>query len=214
MSLSEYLDDDRKEFVEITMSLINIMSDRVFNYNNEIGDHLKKTINTNSRGTVKSILHRMRMDKHPRDDEDFENQSFCKLFFILEAHGYSSLAEDIALSMNRRFVKDECHDVMYKEIFDGAAYMNRKTAASGSRHQQKEEIVDVIRETWIAFPWGSRTKMISYVIENYRVVEKTLKQWMKEEGLAPLSEVQNKKYHLVIPEKWKKKAGVKPAIPG
>ncbi|EAW1595195.1 hypothetical protein AC331_19595 [Salmonella enterica subsp. enterica] len=205
MSFSQYLDDDRKEFIDITMSIISNVADNIFSYDKEIGSFYKNIINTSSRGAVKSILQKMQKDKQPRDNENFENETLCKLFFILEAHGYSSLADDLAFAMNRRFVKERAQDVIYKEIAAGAAYMDRKKAASGSRHNQKEEIIDVIRETWKTYPWGSKNRMIQKLSERYRVVEKTLKNWMKEEKLAPLEVVISKNYPLVIPLKWQKK---------
>lgn len=204
MSFYQYLDDDRKEFVDLTMSLVSNVADKTFSYDKEIGNYYKNIINTSSRGAVKSILQKMQKGKQSRGNNDFENETLCKLFFVLEAHGYSSLADDLAFALNRRFVKERAQDVIYKEIAAGAAYMDRKKAASGSRHQQKDEIIDVIRETWKAYPWGSKNRMIQNILSRYRVVEKTLKLWMKEEGLAPIEAVMNRNYPLEIPLKWQK----------
>ncbi|WP_157720786.1 hypothetical protein, partial [Salmonella enterica] len=130
--------------------------DNIFCYAKAIGRPSNNIINTSSRGSAKSILQTIQKDKQPLVHEHLETATLCKLFFILEAHGYSSLADDLAFAMNRRFVKERAQDVIYKEIAAGAAYMDRKKAASGSRHNQKEEIIDVIRETWKTYPWGSK----------------------------------------------------------
>lgn len=205
MSFSKYMDAATAEFIDVTSSVLKNFRESWCEYNKVLGLHLKKEINEMPRGRVKAILRMMENEKVEADnDESFENKVLTKVFFALESHGYSNIAKDLGIVVNRQEAKEISQDLIYEKIAENAAHKSRSIAASGGRHHQKDEIIDVIRETWIAYPWGSKTKMIKYIIEEYKVVERTLKNWMKEEGLAPLEDVKNKKFHLIIPEKWKK----------
>lgn len=148
----------------------------------------------------------------PDQKMDYEIYVLSKCVSLLELAGFSESAQQLAkVSIPIEMAKKLGGTILEEIVDDGIKYQ-RSVAASGSRHPKKQEIIDVIRETWITFPWGSRNKMVSYVTDNYRVVEKTLKTWMKEEGLEPLEDVKNKKFYLIIPEKWKKTPGVISAI--
>jgi uncharacterized protein (DUF1697 family) len=205
MNFSKYMDVATAEFIDVTVSVLKKFRESWYEYNKVLGLYLKKEISKMSRGRVKAILRQMENEKiHDESDEVFENEVFTKVFFILESHGFNNVAKDLGTVLNRQMAEKLSQDLIYEKISENAARKSRSVAASGSRHSQKEEIIDVIRETWIAFPWGSRNKMVTYVIEHYRVVNKTVRTWMKEEGLAPLEDVKTKKFHLIIPEKWKK----------
>lgn len=205
MNLSKYMDDATAEFIDVTVSVSKRFRESWHEYNKVLGLYLRKEINKMSRGKNKAILRQMENEKIlSENDGVFENEVFTKVFFILESHGFSNVAKDLGTVLNRQMTKEISQDLIYEKIAENATRKSRSVAASGGRHPHKEEIIDVIRETWITFPWGSKNKMVSYVMDDYRVVEKTLRTWMKDEGLAPLEEVKNKKFHLVVPEKWKK----------
>lgn len=206
MNLSDYLNDSRVEFIDVFAELAKNTYEIRHDYNNELGIHVRKEINEMSRGRVKSILREMKSEKIECDDDKvFKTQVEAKIFLILELHGFSNVANEFAITINRQLAEEATQNLIHKEISSGAARKSRSIAASGSRHSQKEEIVGVIRETWLKYPWGSKTRMIKYLIESYRVTEKSLKNWMREEKLSPTTEVMNKNFSLVIPENCKNK---------
>lgn len=213
MNFARYMDDSNADFVAISMSLLKRVREGLYGYEKMMGTELRKELNGMSRGRIKSILRDMESKKIESENEElFENEVLCKVFFILESYGFKNVAKDLGVVVNAKTSKDLSQGLIYQKIAEGASHKSRSVAASGSRHPEKEKIIDVIRETWKTFPWGSKNKMISYVMGDYRVVERTLKNWMKEEGLAPLEEVKKDKYHLIIPEKWKKTPGAISAI--
>lgn len=123
---------------------------------------------------------------------------------VLAVLGYTDLARDLGVFSEKISRAITLSDIYLNEIIDGAVKKNRSDAASGGRHNQKDEIMDVIYATWKVYPWGSKTRMIKYILSSYRVVEKTLKDWIKNAGYGPTQPVQNKNFSLVIPSKWKK----------
>ncbi|THD43672.1 hypothetical protein ERD95_20060 [Enterobacteriaceae bacterium ML5] len=137
-------------------------------------------------------------------DAEYVENALLKAMCILDLLGYKDTAREVNIARRTVRLTRTHRNLVINHVTQDAIKKHRSISASGSRHIQKDEIIDVIKETWSVFPWGSRTRMIKYILAKYRVVEKTLKVWMKEEGLAPRQQVENKRYNLVFPEKWKK----------
>ncbi|EIX3731617.1 hypothetical protein MKB79_004339, partial [Salmonella enterica] len=207
MSLEKYLDSGRLNFVDVFMRTARNFGDLQFNYKRDLGNELKKDINRISRGHLKSILQKMRKDKPSKDDADFEEQTLAKVFFILEAHDFTTLAEDMALVIERRNIKERCQKIIYKEIAEGSAFKQRSIAASGPRHRLYDEIVAIMKSTWKHNPALSKRKMISKLLIRYedKVDEKTLRDWITKGKLAPPRPRQNKNSDLVIPPEYASK---------
>ncbi|WP_310607774.1 hypothetical protein [Buttiauxella brennerae] len=134
----------------------------------------------------------------------YQQNVLFKAVCILELLGYEQSALELADVTRRLELNDGLFNMMTEQVIDGAIKKHRSDSASVPRHLEKEEIIDVVRATWIMYPWGSKTRMISYILEAYRVTDKTLKGWMRDEGLTPLADFKNENFSLVIPEKWKK----------
>ncbi|MBP1523193.1 hypothetical protein IVZ55_19510 [Salmonella enterica subsp. enterica serovar Worthington] len=65
----------------------------------------------------------------------------------MEAHDFTTLAEDMALVIERRNIKERCQKIIYKEIAEGSAFKQRSIAASGPRHRLYDEIVAIMKST-------------------------------------------------------------------
>lgn len=207
MSLEKYLDSERLSFVNIFMKFARNFGDLQFNYNRDFGNELKKDINQTSRGSLRFILQKMRKDKPSKDDAEFEDKTLAKVFLVLESHDFSSLAEDMALVIERRNIRERSQDIIYKEIAEGSAFKQRSIAASGPRHRLYDEIVAIMKSTWRHNPALSKRKMISKLLIRYedKVDEKTLKDWITKGKLAPPRPIKNKNSDLVIPPEYASK---------
>lgn len=208
MNFSKYIDTETADFIHLSASVLKDLREKQHEYNKAFGLNLRKEINEMSRGRVKAILRTMESEKIQADDDySFENQVLAKVFFVLESHGFRNIASDFGTFVNTKVTKELSQDLIYEKIAENAARISRSVAASGPRHPQRDEIIDVMRATWRKYPWASKNKMILRVTESYRVAVKTLKTWMSEEGLKPLEKVKNKKFLLFIPDRWKKQPG-------
>ncbi|ELE9730124.1 hypothetical protein RM407_003816 [Enterobacter kobei] len=205
MSFSKYINSETADFINMASSVLKVLREERHEYNKAFGINLRKEINEMPRGRIKATLRAMESEKVEADDDySFECAVLAKVFFVLEAHGFKNIAKDLGTCVNTNTSKELSQDLIFEKIAENAARKSRSVAASAPRHPQKDEILDVMRATWRTYPWASKNKMILRVTESYRVAEKTLKNWMSEEGLKPLEKVKNKKFHLVIPDRWKK----------
>ncbi|NUH55210.1 hypothetical protein HUK76_16200 [Citrobacter portucalensis] len=206
MSLEKYLDNDRLQFINAFYKFARNLTDVTFCYNDVFGDDAKAFIGGFSRGEIKSMQNGIRKESLSKDDDDFETKTMAKLFFVLESHGYFNLAKDFALVYERMKVKERAQEIVYKEIADCAAFKKRSEAASGPRHHLHDEIVAIMKATWKKEPAFSKTKMIAKLSRRYegRVDDKTIKDWIKKEKLAP-PPPHDRKYkntELVIPPEY------------
>ncbi|MEQ5221410.1 MULTISPECIES: hypothetical protein [Providencia] len=62
---------------------------------------------------------------------------------------------------------------------------DRRNAGKKNEHKSKQEIINVMEKTWAKYPSMSQTTMIKKIRERYKVSEKSLLTWIKENGLLP-----------------------------
>lgn len=62
---------------------------------------------------------------------------------------------------------------------------DRRNAGKKNEHKNKQEIINVMEKTWIKHQSMSQTTMIKKIREHYKVSEKSLLTWIKENELLP-----------------------------
>ncbi|MDR2227521.1 MAG: hypothetical protein LBE52_16175 [Providencia sp.] len=62
---------------------------------------------------------------------------------------------------------------------------DRRNAGKKNEHKNKQEIVNIMEKTWIKYPSMSQTTMITKIREHYKVSEKSLLTWIRENELLP-----------------------------
>ncbi|BBN75814.1 hypothetical protein YK25_002075 [Salmonella enterica subsp. enterica] len=198
MSLPEILTDDSLQMLRLCKSLTDKLHAYHFNYRDELGDFLKGIGNNTSRGERKYLIKNLEKNINPHDEaENYEQWALAKALAVLELTGFPNTAKELATAMNRRFQMDDSREFYIKQIAEGAVKKSRSVAASGHRHGQRSEIISVMKNTWKAYPYGSKTRMIGYITSAYRVDDKTLKKWIKEDGIGPTRPVENRNFQLV-----------------
>lgn len=138
-------------------------------------------------------------EQSPKEYKQFsyEQNVISKAINILSLLGYDETAEQLAKILRNFEISVATKNLYLDCLISGASKFQRSQAASGSRHRQKEEIMEVIRNTWKEHPWVSKTRMQRAILEEYKVCEKTLKFWLKEAGYGKVAVIKNKKFSLV-----------------
>jgi len=123
---------------------------------------------------------------------------------VLSVLGQTELATKVSAIAEKLAKQSVIANPFINEIIDGAIKKNRSDAASGHRHHLHDEIVAIMKATWVKNPALSKTKMVAKLLVRYedKVDEGTLKSWIKKEKLAPLTPKNYKNSALVIPHEF------------
>lgn len=209
--ISDNVDINTRDFLDKYQRLsVHIMNNFRYDldklFDNSSAELREKTARDLDRRTWEESINDYREQGLLDDNEtlDFEIDVLTRAVFILQLMGFTTTARQVAVVNYRLDNINHTAGEVLKKTLNGAIKENRSKAASTPRHPQRTEILDVIKATWEINPTGSKTRMIQYILEKYKVDEKTLKTWMKDENLKPLLPVANKPYALVIPEQWRK----------